>query len=186
VIFHELAHQRLYVKDDTAFNESFASFVQEEGLREWRASRGLPLAGSHDDGFDRAFTGWVLDLRERLRAVYARPIAPDAMREQRQHEIAVFRDRFAALRDQHWKGDTRYDRWVAAPINNASLLPFGLYDRWMSAFAGLFEREGRRWPDFYAEVAQLARLPKVPRECKLAAMTIETGSGDMRSSSCPE
>ena len=41
-IFHELAHQQIYVKDDSAFNESFASFVQEEGLREWRASRGLP------------------------------------------------------------------------------------------------------------------------------------------------
>ena len=41
VIFHELAHQQLYVADDTAFNESFASFVEHEGLRQWRAARGL-------------------------------------------------------------------------------------------------------------------------------------------------
>ncbi len=40
LIFHELAHQRFYVKDDTEFNESFATFVEQEGSRQWRASRG--------------------------------------------------------------------------------------------------------------------------------------------------
>ena len=44
VIFHELAHQRFYVKDDTEFNESFATFVEQEGTRQWRAARGLAPA----------------------------------------------------------------------------------------------------------------------------------------------
>ncbi len=71
VIFHELAHQLVYVKDDTAFNESFATFVQQEGLREWRASRGLPPADAAEAAHDDAFTALILDLRERLRTLYA-------------------------------------------------------------------------------------------------------------------
>jgi len=35
VIFHELAHQRLYRKNNTAFNEAFASAVGQEGTRLW-------------------------------------------------------------------------------------------------------------------------------------------------------
>lgn len=45
LIFHELAHQRFYVKDDTEFNESYASFVEQEGTRQWRAARGLAPVG---------------------------------------------------------------------------------------------------------------------------------------------
>ena len=39
VIFHELAHQQLYVQDDTAFNEAFAMVVAQEGVRRWFLSR---------------------------------------------------------------------------------------------------------------------------------------------------
>ena len=44
LIFHELAHQRFYVKDDTEFNESYASFVEQEGTRQWRAARAWRLS----------------------------------------------------------------------------------------------------------------------------------------------
>ena len=39
-IFHELAHQLLYVRDDSAFNEAFATTVEEEGLRRWLEHQG--------------------------------------------------------------------------------------------------------------------------------------------------
>ena len=32
MVFHELAHQVVYVKDDTQFNESFAAAVEEAGV----------------------------------------------------------------------------------------------------------------------------------------------------------
>lgn len=186
VIFHELAHQRLYVKDDTAFNESFATFVQQEGLREWRASRGKPRSGSHDDGFERAFTECVLDLRARLKVLYARPLAPEDMRSEKANEIAAFQLRFSALRDQRWKGDTRYDHWVAGPINNASLLPFGLYDRWTSAFGVMFERAGRRWPRFYDDAISLSRVARTSRYCMLLSLSADKGRGEAKSNACPD
>lgn len=166
-IFHELSHQLIYVKDDTAFNESFASFVQEEGLRQWRQSRGLPAQDGHAQAMDEAFTHRVLDLRTRLKAVYARGGGEATMEVQKQREIAAFRVRYAQWRERDWPNDHRYDAWVAAPINNARLLPFGLYQQWLPAFTASFEQAERSWPAFYARVRQLAREPRVARDATL-------------------
>ena len=163
-IFHELAHQLIYVKDDSAFNESFASFVQEQGLREWRGSRGLPPQDEKGKAMDDGFTQLVLDLRDRLKALYASGLDEAAMASGKQREIADFRTHYAQWRADRWPDDHRYDAWVAAPINNARLLPFGIYDRWTPAFAVLFKQAEQQWPAFYASVRQLARLPLAQRE----------------------
>jgi predicted aminopeptidase len=170
VIFHELAHQLVYVADDTAFNESFATFVQQEGLREWRTARGLPLSDLGRTLHDDAFTALVLDLRERLRALYASDLTVAAKRDAKQREIADFRKRYEALRDAGWNGDHRYDAWVDAPINNARLVPFGLYDRWVPAFARLFTEAGDNWGAFYSFTRELARLNKDERKRRLDAL----------------
>ncbi len=169
VIFHELAHQRVYVADDTAFNESFATFVQREGLKQWRESRGLPAAGDDSDARDDAFTALVLDLRERLRRLYARGLDTSAMRAAKAGEIDAFRERFRRLRSTEWKNDAAYDAWMNAPINNARLVPFGLYDRWVPAFQRLFVQAGGDWAVFYGYVRALARLPGKARERRLDA-----------------
>ncbi|MEP7042053.1 MAG: aminopeptidase [Dokdonella sp.] len=174
-IFHELAHQQLYVKDDTAFNESYASFVQEQGLREWRSARGLPPADESERGRDDAFSALVLDLREHLRQAYAEDVSSVAeKRAVKEREIAAFRIRYAQLRDAAWSGDARYDAWVKAPINNASLLPFGLYDRWVPAFAQLFEQSHGGWPLFFAKVRDLAREPRQQRDDALSRLATQT------------
>ncbi len=169
-IFHELAHQLIYVKSDTAFNESFATFVQEQGLRAWRASRGLPPPDDHQQAMADGFTRLVLDLRERLKTLYASGADLAAMAAGKQREIAAFRARYEGWRQQHWPGDHRYDTWVAQPINNARLLPFGLYDQWTPAFAVLFQRAERSWPAFYAEVRVLARATRTQRDQNLQAL----------------
>ena len=169
-IFHELAHQLLYVKGDTAFNESFATFVQTEGLREWRQSRGLPPPDQRARAMDEGFTRLVLDLRTRLATLYASGADAAAMEAGKQREIAAFRLRYAQWREREWPDDHRYDAWVAQPINNARLLPFGLYERWMPAFAALFDQAGAQWPAFYASVRALAREPKAQREQALQAL----------------
>ncbi len=169
-IFHELAHQLIYVKDDTAFNESFATFVQTEGLREWLRSRHLPPQDGHEQAMDDGFTRLVLDLRERLKKLYASGENHAAMAAGKRREIAEFRIRYEQWRQSNWPDDHRYDASVARPINNARLLPFGLYDQWTPAFAVLFERAGGRWPAFYAEVRKLARESRQRRASALQAL----------------
>lgn len=159
LIFHELAHQQLYVPGDTAFNESFASFVEREGLRQWRASRGLPPLSDAAQRRSAEFTELMLETRTRLAALYDSNLDESAMRAAKQAEFMRLRQAYRQLRDGAWKGDRRFDRWMAQPLNNASLLPFGLYDGWVSAFAALFEQVDGDWVRFYAQVEALGRLP---------------------------
>ncbi|MDE2156618.1 MAG: aminopeptidase [Xanthomonadaceae bacterium] len=169
-IFHELAHQLIYVKGDTAFNESFATFVQAEGLREWRQSRGLPAQDDRAQAMERGFTRLVLGLRARLKTLYASGADESAMAAGKRREIEAFRVRYRQWQQREWPDDHRYDSWVAKPINNARLLPFGLYDRWAPAFGTLFQRAGRNWQAFYASVRDLARKSKAPRSRALQAL----------------
>ena len=170
LIFHELAHQRLYVAGDTAFNESFASFVEREGLRQWRASRGLPPPNEAARNRYADLSRLALATRDRLAAIYASDLGEPAMRAAKREEFMRMRQAYRRLRDGPWHGDGRFDRWMAQPLNNASLLPFGLYDRWMPSFARLFEQVGGDWQRFYATVAALGRLPADERESRLDAL----------------
>src|SRR5581483_10215998 len=106
-IFHELAHQKIYLKGDTAFNESYAMFVEEEGLRAWHRSRGEPAGDDHTQAMDDGFTRLVLDLRERLKKLYASGADEESMAQAKQREIDAFRVRYATWRDQHWPNDHR-------------------------------------------------------------------------------
>ena len=142
LIFHELAHQQLYLPGDTAFNESYASFVEREGLRQWRISRGLPEQDQQAQRHYRQLVELLLATRERLNELYASQRSESEMRQLKQFEFMRLRQAYRTLRDSQWNGDRRFDRWFAQPLNNASLLPFGLYDRWVPAFAALFEQNG--------------------------------------------
>lgn len=170
LIFHELAHQRFYVKDDTEFNESFATFVEQEGTRQWRAFRGLaPDSGAQVQQRDQ-FIQLVLDTRTRLERLYTLPLPADQMRQRKADEFERLRGEYRQLRDSQWPGDKRYDAWINAPMNNARLLPFGLYDQWVPAFAALFRQVGGDWMKFYAAVEKLGALPVAERKAALKTL----------------
>jgi len=174
-VFHELAHQLIYVKDDTAFNESFASFVQREGLRQWRASRGLPSPDVPHERRGDEFVHLVLDLRERLRTLYTSTADAEKREAAKQREFEEFRVRYRQWRalqpGERDASDRARDAFVDSKLNNASLLPFGLYDQWVPAFAALFRNASNDWPTFYARVRDIARESKAQRESSLHRLT---------------
>lgn len=171
LIFHELAHQRFYVKDDTEFNESFATFVEQEGTRQWRAFRSLPPDSGAQMRQRDQFIQLVLETRTRLERLYTLPLPADQMRLRKADEFERLRGEYRQLRDSQWAGDKRYDAWINAPMNNARLLPFGLYDQWVPAFAALFTQVGGDWLKFYAAVEQLGALPVGERKAALKRLT---------------
>ncbi|WP_092399791.1 aminopeptidase [Pseudomonas sp. NFACC39-1] len=177
LIFHELAHQRFYVKDDTEFNESFATFVEQEGTRQWRASRGLaPDTGKRMRQREQ-FIQLILDTRQRLEQLYTQPFSAEQMRQRKAQEFEQLRADYQRLRDTQWAGDKRYDAWIYAPLNNARLLPFGLYSQWVPAFAALFQQVNGDWVAFYAAVEKLGKLPTDERKAALKALAESKTSG---------
>ncbi len=177
LIFHELAHQRVYVKDDTEFNESFATFVEQEGTRQWRAYRRLPPESGAQARQRAQFIELVLDTRSRLENLYAQHLPPEQMRQRKAAEFERMRDEYRQLRDSQWAGDKRYDAWINAPMNNARLLPFGLYDQWVRAFAALFKQAGGDWVAFYMAAEELGALPLEKRKAALKTLAGSKISG---------
>lgn len=165
LLFHELAHQKAYADDDTAFNESYATAVERLGLERWMAHRGSPhLREEYQETEARRaqFRSLTRALRERLDALY-RSDASDADKRARKAELmAGFRRDYEQLKQREWHGDGDWDVWVQR-ANNASLAVQGAYGDLVPDFMRLFERVGGDWDRFHAEAARLAKLPKVQR-----------------------
>jgi predicted aminopeptidase len=176
LIFHELAHQVVYARDDTVFNESFATAVERLGSQRWLASQASDAARQEYAVFDgrrRQFRALTLATRRELTAIYKQnkasaqedpaqtAIKNIAMREAKAATMKRFREDYAQLKTS-WGGFAGYDAWVAR-ANNASLGAQAAYDELVPGFEALFEREGRDWPRFYDAVKRLAELPKDER-----------------------
>jgi len=177
LIFHELAHQVVYVSGDTTFNESFATAVERLGTARWLTAQASPSAQAQfaqSQQRRQQFRALTLDLQHTLRAIYAGTVeAPEAsplsnqadQRSQKAAAMAVFRQRYAELKTS-WNGFAGYDVWVSR-TNNASLGALSAYDQLVPGFKALFEHEGRDWPRFYAAVKRIAALPKAERHAAL-------------------
>jgi len=167
LIFHELAHQVLYAKNDTMFNESFATAVERLGSTRWLATRASDTARQEYAQFDgrrNQFRALARETRKRLEQIYEDK--QGAEREAlKKATIEEFRRRYAQMRDS-WGGDPArfrgYDRWVEG-ANNASFGAQAAYDELVPGFEALFEREGRDWKRFYDAAKRLAALPKNER-----------------------
>jgi predicted aminopeptidase len=157
VIFHELAHQVVYVKDDPTFNESFATVVEEEGVRRWLAATGRDamlerfLVGQSRK---RAFVALIDDARSRLTLLYARDLPAQRMRAAKQAAFAALAARYAALKAR-WGGYAGYDRFMRAP-NNALLASIATYAQRVPEFRRLFAESNGDFAAFYARVRALA------------------------------
>jgi predicted aminopeptidase len=178
IVFHELAHQVLYVKNDTMFNESYATAVERLGGERWLSQQAGAAARSEYAAFDarrRAFRAFTLSVRKRLAAIYADTATDDATRLQQKAEVmARFRQDYEALK-QGWGGHAGYDAWVAR-ANNAAFATQAAYDELVPGFEALFEQEGRDFTRFHAAVRALGDLPKDERHARLRqlGLTVST------------
>lgn len=173
LIFHELAHQVVYVKGDSTFNESFAVTVEREGVKRWLEAHGTQeQQAQFDRGRERqqAFVELVEKYRGRLAQLYGESIQPDAMRAAKQRLLAQMRAEYKELK-QSWGGFAGYDGWFDQPVNNAQLASIAIYTRLVPAFERILAQSGGELARFYAEVKRIAALPQQERAAALAALS---------------
>lgn len=180
-LFHELAHQLLYVKDDSNFNEAFATFVEQLGIRLWLHERGQDeRIAAYNASQARVidFVALLRDTREKLKTLYAGPLPEADMRQAKQQVFADMQDAYAQLK-RRWAGYGGYDNWFRRELNNARLVAVSTYRQYVPAFQALYLEAGEDLSRFYELARELGQLPaQTLRERleNLAASTRELGS----------
>lgn len=173
LLFHELAHQVVYVPDDTVFNESFATVVEQAGAERWLAAHGSESERrqfAQLQQFRAEFRGLVTQTRAELAALYAGSAPVGEKRRRKAELLAVLQERYRQ-RKGGWGGFSGYDRWFAQPLGNAHLAAVAIYTQRVPAFQALLAREDGDLPRFYAAVQSLAALPADARNRRLDALS---------------
>lgn len=172
LLFHELAHQLVYLPGDTTFNESFATAVEREGVRRWLAKSNAATSidvALLDYERQQQFVDLVGDYRDRFESLYLLDLDESAMRKQKLQLQQALREEYAVLKQQ-WQGYEGYDGWFSRSLNNAQLSTVASYNDLLPFFAAVFEQSNQDFSAFYGEVSRIADLPEQERDELIAAI----------------
>jgi predicted aminopeptidase len=179
LIFHELAHQELYFQDDSQFNEAFAMAVEQIGVERWMAAQ------KNSEGFARwreqkargeAFIQLLLQTRNKLVALFARPLPTAEMRKAKAAEFELMRVEYAALK-QRWGGYSGYDRWFERKLNNARLASVATYRHLLPGLLALYGQSDNDLTRFYRACETLADLTPEMRSKHIEQLIQSVASG---------
>ncbi|NNF16610.1 MAG: aminopeptidase [Gammaproteobacteria bacterium] len=161
IMFHELAHQRVYRAGDSEFSESLASFVQQEGVLRWLEARN-DTAGMAEYRLaisrERDFVNLLIGARSALQKLFASELEPAAMRAGKAAVFDQLQTDYRILKTAQWGGYTGYDRWFDRKLNNAHLATISTYHRLIPAFRVVLDDVGGDMEVFFQRCAQLAKL----------------------------
>ena len=169
LIFHELAHGILYIKDDTAFNESFATTVEQEGLKRWQTSTEDPVGYQkwlRKQQRRHRFTTLVAKYRDRLESLYESDLRSEEKRKKKAAAFTQMNTEFRELKSKH-SSMAIYDAWFNYPLNNAQLISVSTYHDWVPAFGRMLSECEGNLEKFYERCVQLAKKSPAERNRKL-------------------
>jgi predicted aminopeptidase len=169
LLFHELAHQIVYVSGDTAFNESFVTVVELEGVKRWFERHGTAQqAEAYRQKIQRReqFTALVLEHKARLTEIYASNLSDAEKRTAKAMVFEELRSDYSALKVK-WGGYADYDKWFAQDLNNAHLAAIGMYSQFVAAFKKLLAQQNDDLAIFYTSVRAMANFPENERHMTL-------------------
>lgn len=165
LIFHELAHQIIYVPGDTAFNESFATAVEREGMRRWlEVTEQTNMIDVEEKNLNRhqQFVELIISYRDKFTALYKEEVA-DQIKRQRKLELqTALRNEFANI-EKKWGDYGSYDVWFSHALNNAQLSTVASYNTLVPFFNKILLASDGDLNAFYIRVAELAELDKAER-----------------------
>jgi predicted aminopeptidase len=165
LIFHELTHQLMYVPDDTAFNESFATAVEQEGVRRWlRARRDSQTYSAYLQTYrkHRQFVDLIMKYRPQFESLYQSQKLEPEKRNQKAKLFYQLKQDHDILKQQ-WNGISRYDYWFNQPLNNAQIVSVLTYQDLVPAFVSLLNQQNGDIKQFYSECQKLGKMSKIER-----------------------
>ena len=174
LIFHELAHQIVYVQDDTTFNESFAVSVEIEGVNRWLSKYGLPadkeawIKGRirHKD-----FLSLFSRTREKLSQLYTSSLDDNEKFLEKEKIIVNLKSDYNTLKKK-WMGFEGFDFFVSGSVNNATFVPLLTYWEYVPFFNKLLNTE-RSFQSFLEKTKVLAKMSKQDRETMMKSLISE-------------
>ncbi|HUO83249.1 MAG TPA: aminopeptidase [Gammaproteobacteria bacterium] len=173
LLFHELAHQRLYVKGDAAFSEAFASVVSDAGVRRWLAETGgedLLAEFEAANAREVEFAALVERGRERLEELYASGLAAGEMRAAKEREFRRMQAEYRRLVET-WDGFDAYGPWFDGDLDNAKMVSVATYNELAPGFRALLGPCDYDLPCFYERAEEIGALPLEARHERLRALS---------------
>lgn len=165
VMFHELAHQLIYIKDDSAFNEAFATAVANTGVERWlkASQRQADLQQlAVDKRWENEFVSLILKTRKQLESLYASSMSEQTMRTRKAMIFDLLQRDYQTLKST--RADLAdYDNWMAHDLNNAKIASIVTYHDLAASFTRLLASCNDDLAVFYEHVRQLGKLPKTLR-----------------------
>jgi len=187
LLFHEMSHEQLYVANDTAFNEAFATAVAEIGVARWLRSN--PALASAEDyrqqkQIDALVNGWIAEARAQLISVYQAAGTTEQKNQGKQAVIAGLRQRWLlgmlssepdsfphqALR--------RWRHWFAQPLNNAHFVLHATYHQGVATLLQVYGCLHEDLTAFYAAAAALSEWPVAQRRDWLAQPALDPAAAN--------
>ena len=171
LLIHELAHSKIYLPGDTRFSEAFASFVGQEGQRQFLKLNGADVGEVQYWSMRREqnalFNNYLLSGREALVKLYDQPIPEFSKRILKQQLMAEIKNCYT--RNKAQLGAGRFDSFFQQVVNNARLVSVSSYNDLVGAFGELYRRAGS-WSEFYRLSSGLAQMSESKRSLVLAAL----------------
>lgn len=177
LLFHEMAHQVVYLPGETSFNESFAKTVEMEGVRRWLIntdSTDLWDVYQTREARSAQFHTMLDGIRGRLRKVYNAKIDDERKKAEKIRILDSAKEEYAALK-AGWGGSSSFDGWIQSDLNNARLSSMSTYYGLVPVFQSMLQSYGNDLQKFYAGVAALVALDTKARADRLKAFALQAG-----------
>ncbi len=176
LLFHELAHQLIYIPGDTEFNESFATALEREGLRRWlladhadqQTQAKIQLEAEQNTERREDFVNLIEQTILDLNLLYARDLSKPEKRKIKADIFLEMKGKYEILKAS-WDGYAAYDNWMQAELNNAQLNTVATYYNWVPAFEKILQENDYDLSLFYAEVRLLSELNHEQRSSTLSS-----------------
>jgi predicted aminopeptidase len=171
LLFHELSHQRIYIDDDTQFNESLSVAVQLAGTGLWLKSAN---ESAQMDEFERwiEYRREVILLieatREKLRQLYETESEDAIKRDKKAAIFTTSREGYAVISERLNYKDG-FEGWFAGELNNAKIGSVSAYNTYTPAFMAMLKALDYNFSAFFDSVEEIGEMDRAAREQCLAS-----------------